>query len=52
MQQYVHVFNSIHVQIVDMCNVSTSVNLHVNLYYANNLQFTDENMIACACIHD
>jgi len=51
MQHYVNVYGSVNVQIFDMCNMSTSVILQVNLY-AKSVQFTYENMNACACVHD
>ena len=44
--KYVYMYNdSVNVQIFDMCNMSTSVILQVNLY-AKSVQFTYENMNA------
>ena len=51
MQHYVHVFDSVNVHIFDMCNMSTSVILQVNLY-AKSVHLTYENMNSCACVHD
>jgi len=51
MQQYVHVYDSVPIQMFDICNISTSVILQVNLY-AKSMQFTYEYMNACECVHD